>query len=139
MKAGVDNGSVQALLRNFDKKSQSLSKAVRRAWFDQSLATLDNAVKRAPLEDGELRESGWMTAGGRLVARGEIDGAKAFTRGPAEHVEIGFTAGHATAQHEDTSLQHPEGEAKFLEKAVLDLEAQALTTLDQAARRGLRE
>ncbi len=139
MKAGVDNSSIQTLLRNFDAKAQALSRDVRRAWFDHSLEAFDNAVKRAPIEDGELRESGWMSVGGRLVARGEIDGAKAFHRRFGDQVEIGFTARHAGVQHENTSMQHPEGEAKFLEKAVMELESRVVSILDQAARKAIRE
>ena len=139
MKSGVDTSSFLAVQRALQNKGEAVSRAARRAWFDSCLLAFADSVKRAPLDEGDLRESGYMTSAGRVVARGEIEGAKAFVKGLATDVSIGFTADHAIAQHEDTTLNHPEGEAKFLENAVTKLGAAAQQTLQQATERALRE
>lgn len=59
------------------------------------------AAARAPRDDGELAASQFV----RMLPNG---------------AELGFSARHAIIQHEDLTLQHDDGEAKFLERELME-------------------
>lgn len=61
---------------------------------------MEDAIARAPIDTGELKESGWINR----VAAGRYT--------------YGFSADHAIYVHEDTSAHHDTGEAKFLRNAI---------------------
>jgi hypothetical protein len=88
------------LLEMRDKHMEALAAALYQEGFE----IWREAVKRAPVEHGVLRNSAY-------VAPPE------GTENPV--VEVGFGTKYAVFQHERTELRHPRGgEAKFLERTV---------------------
>lgn len=67
----------------------------------ESEGVLTRTIPRTPIDRGPLRASGHVTD----VGNGS---------------EIEFSTPYAVRQHEDTSLHHDEGEAKFLEKELAE-------------------
>lgn len=90
---------------------------------DAAVAILQEAVARAPVQTGALRESGYVELNGQPYAKGAgpSPGVTITGSAPAEatHAKIGFSAGHAAGQHEQVAREHPGGgEPKYLERAV---------------------
>ena len=83
---------------------------------------LKDSLAVTPVKTGKLRRSGYVSAGGQILARGKADGTVELlpariniTRGAAEFT-VGFSAPHAIRQHECLYYRHKRGGAKFLEK-----------------------
>ena len=92
----------------FQKKVQAIanqrSKKAVRVMTINAYDVLGEAVKRAPVKEGDLRA---------------LSGAKVFTRGRNIIAEVFFLMPYAAYQHEGEDFVHPKGgEAKFLTKAI---------------------
>jgi uncharacterized protein YyaL (SSP411 family) len=83
-------------------------------------AVLEAAQERVPVDTGELRSSGRV----QVLDDGEA--------------AVVFTADHAITVHEDLEAFHPEGEAKFLERALAAQKKAALDAIAAELRRALR-
>ena len=68
----------------------------------------DEAVKRAPIESSDLKNSVYVNLDGKRVASGQagIAGISANVSGNPKIAEIGFASQYAVKQHEDLSLRH---------------------------------
>jgi hypothetical protein len=118
-----------------------------------ALDVAGRAMRRAPVDTGHLRESGWVEVNGAEVARGQEDGSLATSGGapPAEEgravARITFNAttddgrySYALIQHEETEFGHPRGgEAKYLERSMAevadDFQANFATAVARALKR----
>lgn len=95
----------KALLKELRRLEKDAPGAVARALYQQGVAVLGDAIRRAPVETGVLRSSGY-------VAPPQEEGGHAV-------VEVGFGTAYAEVQHDREDFEHPQGgEAKYLEKAV---------------------
>ncbi|MGB3944525.1 MAG: hypothetical protein WBK88_07025 [Methanothrix sp.] len=74
---------------------------------------LTATIPRTPIDEGPLRGSGHVT---------DVKGGS----------QIGFSTPYAVRQHEDTSLHHDEGEAKFLEKTFDERQKSAVANVGKA-------
>ncbi len=83
----------------------------------------NEAVSRAPIKNGGLRESARLMADGVVFAVGQRDGKIEVLDGArprgARQVSLSFAAPYAAQVHEHTEVSHAVGEAKFLERAAL--------------------
>lgn len=82
----------------------------------------DEAVERAPIETGALRNSARVTRAYKTVA-------VSFGTGPS--------APYAVKQHEEVGYHHKEGQAKFLESAMIDKQADVLNVIADEVRGAL--
>lgn len=80
-----------------DRDVEAAPKMVR----DVGHALISSAQGRVPIETGFLKASGILAETGKPLG-----------------VEIGFNATYAAAVHERLEPKHPQGEAKYLEKAI---------------------
>jgi hypothetical protein len=95
----------KALLKELRRLEKKAPGAVERALYQQGIAIIGNAIRRAPVQFGVLRGAAYvappMEAPGGAI------------------VQLGFGTVYAAAQHEGEDFNHPRGgEAKYLEKAV---------------------
>jgi|SRR5581483_8221599 len=84
-------------------------KALESAMFEEQSAVIAEAQSRTPVDTGVLRASGTVLPPEQ--------------RGDKIEVEAGFggaAAAYAIRQHEDMSLNHATGQAKFLEQPFLE-------------------
>lgn len=83
--------------------------AMQAAMVDEMDTIIEDAKRRAPVDTGTMRASGVTLPpskrGSQIVVEGGFGGA---------------ASDYVIVQHEDTSLRHTHGEAKFLEKPVLE-------------------
>jgi hypothetical protein len=88
-----------------------ITRGAKRGLNQWSEGTMTEAKNRAPVDDGILKGSGYVTPpeeSGGVISQ-----------------ELGFggaAADYALVQHEDLTLNHSVGQAKFLESAVSDRE-----------------
>lgn len=105
--------------RMFDDKIKSVEKTTVKRMTDVTLDLLQKSVELAPVKTGKLRRSSIATVNGTVVAKGtKEDGIiKVGTAAKSNEMvgEVGFEAEYALEQHEDFTLQHDEGRAKYLE------------------------
>jgi len=98
-------------------KGKVLSAAAKQAGLKQihreAEDILTATIPRTPIQDGPLRASGHVTD--------VSDGS-----------QIAFSTPYAVRQHEDTSLHHKEGEAKFLEKTFAERQGGAIKNIGDA-------
>jgi hypothetical protein len=95
----------KALLKELKRLEKAAPGAVSRALYQQGVMVLGDAIRRAPVETGVLRSSGYV--------------APPQEEGGSTVVEVGFGTVYAEVQHEREDFEHPQGgEAKYLEKAV---------------------
>ena len=95
---------VEAKLR---RHREATLKSAEAAIYQGASIVMTEAKKRAPLDFGTLRNSGYVTLPRR-------DGSDVF-------VEAGFggaAKAYAVRQHEETSYNHEVGEAKYLQNAI---------------------
>lgn len=95
------------MVTQHNAKLTELEKAARAGLQDAAKKVLKLAKENAPYEDGVLRRSG-------RVGVNDVN------------VVIKFTAPHAWLQHERMDYEHPQGGAKFLERAVDEIGVQAV-------------
>lgn len=76
----------------------------------------DEAVQRTPLETGTLRNSAKVTAS---------DGEAA----------VSYNTPYAVKQHEELGYQHKDGQAKYLETAMIDTRAKIAEAVAEQLRR----
>lgn len=118
-----------------------------------ALDVAGRAMRRAPVDTGHLRESGWVGVNGAKVARGQEDGSLATSGGAPPAAEdrsvarVSFNAttedgrySYALIQHEETEFDHPRGgEAKYLERSMAevadDFQANFATAVARAMKR----
>ncbi len=124
----VDTSEVSAGLR---KLVEAAPRSADRTLRETALGVLARAKALAPVDTGALRASGqaaWMGTqaagrggGAKLHEQGPEGGAPAFPLqpGPGE-AYVAFTMEYAAAVHEDPDAHHDVGEAKFLEKALVE-------------------
>lgn len=103
----TDSGieGVDELLRRMERMPRVALEALRQAMRQELEAVLGLAKKKAPVDSGRLRASGYVT-------EPEIKNDVVLNG------EVGFSAEYAVYVHERTELRHVVGEAKFLEKAI---------------------
>ena len=98
-------------------KGKALSAAAivagKKACHDEAEDVLTATIPRTPIDQGPLRASGHVTD----ISNGS---------------QIAFSTPYAVRQHEDTSLHHDEGEAKFLEKTFAERQGGAIKNIGNA-------
>lgn len=109
---------------------------------------LAEAVRRAPLDRGPLRESGAAVVNGEVIARGDASGAVAYSGNAGREVQdgvsvlvVGFGGGdvdYAIRQHEDLSFRHDVGQAKYLEAPYLEQRSDYREEMQKVIRNELR-
>ena len=111
------------------KRLNAAVKAAETALYQGASIIITEAKKRAPLDVGTLRNSGYVTLPRR-------DGNDVF-------VEAGFggaAKAYAVRQHEETSYNHEVGEAKYLQNAIdakeLEVRARVQRLADKALASG---
>lgn len=102
MKIKVNWHNTEMVLRRLEKLLEKQERAVTAALMDRAVAVMDKAVALAPKQTGELQKSAYISI-----------------RGPG-HIEMGFGADHAVEVHERVEVVHANGQAKFLEQAMID-------------------
>lgn len=89
---------------------QAILKAAEQGVSKAADDVLDRSNEKVPTESGALRASGSVEAQG-LTA------------------DISYTAPYAVVQHEKTEYRHDDGQAKFLEQALLSSPDQVLQVI----------
>jgi hypothetical protein len=105
---------------------EAARKAAERALYEGGSIIMTEAKKRAPLDVGTLRNSGYVTLPKR-------EGDEVF-------VEVGFggaAKAYAVKQHEELSYHHEVGEAKYLENAINAKEQEIRDRIARLADRAL--
>ncbi|WP_050697724.1 hypothetical protein [Anaeromassilibacillus senegalensis] len=91
---------------------------------DIALYILGEAVQRAPVDNGDLRGSGYVTLDGAPYAKGVGPEPGTVITGPVPEIatlaEVGFSEKYAADQHEQTGYSHREGRSKYLESVIVD-------------------
>lgn len=96
-----------------------VSRSTREGLRDHMTEVLEVARANAPIETGELRESGQLYENPKSV-------------------RISFNAPHAAIQHERLDYNHPQGgKAKYLEDAYNDYMPGAIRRIAMAIKKGL--
>jgi len=95
-------------MAELDWRGQQVANSIERAAVNAARAGAhllrDEAVQRTPIETGTLRNS----------ARASVEGNEAM---------VSYNTPYAARQHEEVGWQHKEGQAKYLESALLDNQA----------------
>lgn len=115
----------QRVLENMRKMLREISEAVVVGLYAQAERVMDNAVQRAPKDTGALRESAFIS--------------RPIQVGQTIFLYMGFGADHAAQVHEDTGRAFRVGEAKFLEKAVMQLAKGSLHKIVRRAQRAAQQ
>jgi hypothetical protein len=108
------------------RKLDAARKAAEMALYQAGSIIMTEAKKRTPVDDGFLRNSGYVT----LPTR----------RGGDTFVEAGFGGAaktYAVKQHEELSYRHEVGEAKYLENAINAKEAEVRERIKRITDRAL--
>jgi len=114
---------VEAQLR---KRLIATQKAAETALYQAGSIIMTEAKKRAPLDVGTLRNSGYVTL--------------PTTSSDGTFVEVGFggaAKAYAVKQHEELSYNHEVGEAKYLERAISAKEAEVRNRIARLTDRAL--
>ena len=102
-------------IKGIDKVTQKINNAIARlkktstkGLKSASLYVAAEAVKRTPIESGDLRNSVYVDLDSRRVASGQdgIVGINTDVGDNATLAAIGFASKYAAKQHEDLSLSH---------------------------------
>lgn len=152
----IDVSTVKQVLAALSSDNKQLMKAYHRGLAKSAVLVLKDAKRRCPVETGILRSSGyaaWPTGGKNVGDDIEFSNARGTSEELTAHhgeitaealeraaegltIVVGFSAPYAVFVHERTELNHPRGEAKFLENAVItnrgEVEATIAHEIDKA-------
>lgn len=137
--------------RKLERILQAVPERAQEELVGVTLLIAGIAMRRAPVDTGHLRESGYVHFQNAPIAKGSASGQLQLfgtprTTGDAVlHATIGFNAttddgrySYALIQHERTDFQHPRGgEAKYLESAMGEGASRLKATLERELRRSL--
>ena len=132
--------------RNLNRRLKQVKNYTEKGVTDVVLDCLGKSVPRAPVDTGDLRGSGFARVNNTTVASGPGRGSTALSVKEAagaaagDKVEgvTGFSAPYAVVQHEDLSFNHPKGgEAKYLERTVVENTEKWINHLRKSAKKGL--
>lgn len=101
---------------DLDRIQNVLAPAVTRGLLDAAEVVKQEAVQRAPLENGVLRDSASTAAEGNTAV-------------------VGFDTDYAIRQHEEVGYDHQDGEAKYLENACIATQTVVAQVIAQSIRR----
>ena len=108
-------------LEGINRQLAKINQAVREEVIDACLHLRGQAVERAPIKDGFLRGSG-------IEEFKETSGVF--------YGEVSFNQPYALEQHENLFFNHPKGgEAKYLEKPLLENQEAYIRNIRQATER----
>jgi hypothetical protein len=126
------SGIVQALT-NLQKEMRKIEGRTKAGLIEAGFAIIRNAQERVPVDLGNLRSSGYVLwdrgnkgptkqwsgpeAGKMQQLHAQVIGEQK-SQATRNQVVIGFTAFYAIYVHEDLTVNHSSGEAKFLQKAI---------------------
>lgn len=113
-----DASDARKIIARLNALEETIPEAVMIGVYALGEAILADATERTPVDTGRLRDSGYC------APPQKVDG---------QRVEVGFGTDYAVAVHERTGVSHPVGEAKFLEKAVMNQARAALRIIVIAA------
>lgn len=109
-----------------DGTTKRTEEAIRKTLLANGFHLLNKAIELTPIDTGNLRGSGTVWVDDKVMATGKEEGGiiiKSKVIGEGDYIKqhyievtIGFNTMYAMKQHEDLSLKHADGEAKFLEK-----------------------
>jgi len=105
---GLRLSGSKALVKKLRRAGKRGTTALGAGLYAVGNEIMSDAKRRSPVDMGVMRASGYVT-----LPQGRSDLV----------VEVGFGGAakdYVVVQHEDTSLNHPVGESKFLEKALRD-------------------
>jgi hypothetical protein len=112
--------------RNLQKVLGDLPKAAAEALKAETEAVLAKAKARTPVDTGALRASG------------HVDKPKIAGKISVQLVFGGPSAPYADVVHEDLATAHDDGEAKFLERALVEAEAGMLKRIAAGVKKRIR-
>lgn len=118
---GVSHSGAKAIQRNLRRAESGYRRALGAALYREGSAILAESLKLVPVDTGRLRATGYVSPPEQ-------------TRGGVE-VEIGYGTDYAVKQHEDVSLAHVVGQAKFLQQPAEEAERGMLTRVQADMRR----
>lgn len=118
--------SAKVSIKEFQRGLRQAGEKGRRAAYKAMLRaaehTLGDAQQLAPIDTGDLKASDQV---------GRASGVDL-------KVEIGFNTDYAAIVHEDLAARHPNGgEAKYLEKAIRNMQPKLLGYLEAEVRKAL--
>jgi hypothetical protein len=105
MKNGFKITGTRQVQRRLEEAMRRAPAGVISGLLKIAESVMDEAVKRVPVQTGDLRDSAYISA--PIVRPGQVG------------VEIGFGTDHAVSNHEATDRAPVTGEPKFLEKAII--------------------
>src|SRR5690625_3352594 len=121
----MKSAELQTIEQNLARFIEQQRSKAGDALIDVGLDFLGKSSRRAPVDTGDLRGSGYLvTERGTQVAKGGKEGdvvpmAREKRWGKPPMVEAGWGVPYAVVQHERTDFQHPRGgEAKFAERTL---------------------
>lgn len=110
-------------MAELDWRGQQVANNIERAAVNAARAGAhllrDEAVQRTPIETGTLRNS----------AQATVEGNEAM---------VSYNTPYAARQHEEVGWQHKEGQAKYLESALLDNQTRISELIAQEIRKAMR-
>ena len=101
---------------NFQAAELVIRQATSEGLLDAAEVVKQEAIQRTPLESGYLRNTATAKAE-------DLEAA------------VGFDGPYAIVQHENVGFHHQDGEAKFLENAVIAVQPVVAQVIAQAIRR----
>ncbi|MGE0366937.1 MAG: hypothetical protein AB7Q00_14515 [Phycisphaerales bacterium] len=141
---------VERIVTNLNKKIGSIEGASREGLWAGGLVIQGEAMRRVPVEYGNLRGSAYTRNARKIeIEKREYAPKKSLT--DQDVVEVGFGAAYAIYIHENLEMKlagkkrpsglgvywGPSGEPKFLENAVRAKQREILARVAQYARSGI--
>lgn len=100
--------------RELQRSDQRFSNAFGAALYREGSRILRESLKEVPVDTGRLRSTGYVSPPTRKLLAGIV-------------VEVGYGTNYAVRQHEDVSIRHRVGKAKYLQDP-LQAAADGVTT-----------
>ena len=107
---------IERLQRRLRRKAKTYGKATVRGLLKAGLHLQRVSQQLVPVDTGALKNS-------------------AFTRQEGDDVTVGYTQAYALPVHERTYVNHPIGQAKFLEQPLRTEEAEMKRIIKQEAKK----
>lgn len=109
---------IDEITKKINKAAAQLKISSSKGLKNAALYIADEAIKRAPIESGDLKNSAYVNLDGKRIASGQEEvrqqrigqnntaGISADVGNGHKMAEIGFASKYAAKQHEDLSLRH---------------------------------
>ena len=130
--------------KSMDMLEKQLTNASKQSIEKMGIKLLEKSTPLAPVDTGELRESGYVKSNGKIIAKGSKTGSIESMGSSSDNndnlvVDVGYNTPYALRQHEEFPVKRTPGTTwKYLENPLKENLGEFMTDLENDVKKVIK-